>query len=644
VVKSGVVELMERAAALLLHLCLGLIPVLGIGWIFSVSDYLGVALTFQQAVGVLLGLAVAATHLKYPYRAKAGILEIILALVGFLSWFWMVWNFEAWIVAMADRTPDMWVPGVFAIVLMMEALRKGAGNIITGLVWVIIVYAFFGDHLPGPLQAEVFPPTKVVLYLYADNNGIPGLVLRVVAQLVLAFILFGKLLQVSGGSMFLNDLAMGWMGHRRGGPAKVAVVASAAFGTISGSTVGNIMATGIVTIPLMKKFGFDAKYAAAIEAVASNGGQIAPPVMGATAFIIAEFLEVPYQDVVLAAIVPAALYFLVLFLQVDAIAAKLGLSGLPKADLPSPLKVFLNGWPYLIPIGVLLHYLFGLGYNAGLSAMYATAALFVLMIVKDRRLPTKQQWYDFVFGGGTDLVPLILIGGAAGVVIGVLNATGLAFQLSLLLTTVGKAMGLFVMLLLTALVAIILGMGMPTAAVYIVLVTVVAPAFVDMGVAPMSAHMFLFYFGLLSMLTPPVAVASMVAASMAGSDMWRTGFVGVKLAAAAYLLPFLWVFNPALILDGTPTAVILAVGSASVAAWMLARALQGYSVSSVFAVLGATALTIAALFVGGSTLWLGPESVWVVVVSFAGIVLLAVLRYWEKPKPVEKLVALDTGP
>ena len=192
---------------------------------------------------------VAATHLKYPYGKKAGLLEIVLAAIGFVGWSWMVWNFEDWIVSMADRTPDMWVPGVFAIVLMMEALRKGAGNIITGLVWVIILYAFFGDHLPEPVQAEVFPPTKLVLYLYADNNGIPGLVLRVIAQLVLAFILFGKLLAGQRRLEFFTDLAMGWMGHRRGGPAKVAVVASAAFGTISGSTVGNIMATGIVTIP-----------------------------------------------------------------------------------------------------------------------------------------------------------------------------------------------------------------------------------------------------------------------------------------------------------------------------------------------------------------------------------------------------------
>ena len=632
---------MERVTTALLHLCLGLIPILGVAWIFSVSDHLGVALTFQQAVGILLGLAVAAALLKYPYGPKAGVLDIVLALVGALSWFWMVWNFEAWIVGMADRTLDKWVPGVLALVLMMEGLRKGAGKIITGLVWVIILYAFFGDYLPSPLTAEVFPPTKVVLYLYADNNGVPGLVLRVVAQLVLAFILFGKLLQVSGGSTFFTDLAMGLMGHRRGGPAKVAVVASAAFGTISGSTVGNIMSTGIVTIPLMKKSGFQAKYAAAIEAVASNGGQIAPPVMGATAFIIAEFLEVPYQDVVVAAIVPAALYFLALFLQVDAVAARFGLSGLSKSELPAPFKVLLAGWPYLIPVGVLLYYLFGLGYNAGLSAMYATAALLVLMIVKDRRLPTRQQWYDFIFGGGADLLPLILIAGAAGVVIGVLNATGLAFQLSLMLTAVGKSMGIFVMLLMTAFIAIILGMGMPTAAVYIVLVTVVAPALVDMGIQPMAAHMFLFYFGLLSMLTPPVAVASIVAAGLAGSDMWRTGLEGMKLAVVAYLLPFLWCFNPALILDGTPTAIVLAVASATIAAWMLGRAIQGFGPSPI-GLWWAGILAVAGLLVGSSTVWLGNESMWAAAVMIGGLAVLLYLHFREKPKIPQPLVAADT--
>ncbi|MDP6841354.1 MAG: TRAP transporter fused permease subunit [Rhodospirillales bacterium] len=626
---------MDRITQLFLKACLGLIPIIGIGWIFAVPDRVGYALTFQQVVVVLLGLAISAAFLKYPYRDKAGLLEIVLGLAAIGSWFWMSWNFEAWIVLMADRTPDMWGPGVGAIVLMMEGTRKAAGKIIAGLVWVIILYAFFGDLMPGPLEAEVFPPTKVVLYLYADNNGIPGLVLRVVSQLVLAFILFGKLLEISGGSAFFNDLALGWMGHRRGGPAKVAVVASSAFGTISGSTVGNIMSTGVVTIPLMKKSGFQAKYAAAIEAVASNGGQIAPPIMGATAFIIAEFLEVPYQDVVIAAAVPAILYYLVLFLQVDAIAARFGLKGLPKSELPEPWRVFISGWVYLLPIVVLLYYLFGLGFNPGLSAMYATTALLVLMVLKNRRLPSRENWSNFIFGGGENLVPLILISGAAGVVIGVLNATGLAFQLSLLLTTVGQNAGILAMLAITAVIAIILGMGMPTAAVYIVLVTVVAPALIEMGLTPMAAHLFLFYFGLVSMLTPPVAVASMVAAGLAGSDMWRTGLVGVQLAIAAYLLPFLWAFNPALIFEGSNTAIILAFVSAAVAGWMLARALQDFSAATPLGVIWASLLLVGALAIGSSSVWLDPESIWVGGVSAAGVALLLYLRNREKARPLQ---------
>ena len=329
---------MQRCNVLLLRVCLASVPILGICWIFSVSDRFGVALTFQQMVGTVLGVSMAAAFIKHPYGERAGLLEIVLALISFASWFWMCWNFEEWIVGMADRTPDKWVPAVIAVLCMMEALRKACGLVITVLVWVMIAYAYFGYLLPGVLEAEVFPPTKTILYLYADNNGIPGLVLRVVAELVLAFIILGKLLEVSGATKFFTDLAMALMGHRRGGPAKVAVVASSAFGTISGSAVGNIMSTGVVTIPMMKRTGFEPRYAAGIEAVASNGGQIAPPVMGATAFIIAEFLEVPYIDVVIAASIPAVLYYLVLFLQVDAIAARYGLEGLPKAELP-------RAWP-----------------------------------------------------------------------------------------------------------------------------------------------------------------------------------------------------------------------------------------------------------------------------------------------------------
>jgi len=612
---------MEKFNGTLLRILLAAIPLVGIGWILAITDYFGVALTFQQIIGVILGLACAAGILKYPYFEKAGVLEFLLAVTAFLSWFWMAYNFEDWIVTAHERTPDKWIPGALALILMMEGLRKAAGRIISGLVWVLILYAFFGDFLPGVLEAAVFPPTKIVTYLYADNNGVPGLVLQVVLNLVLAFIIFGKLMEVSGGTGFLTDLAMGWMGHRRGGPAKVAVVASSAFGTISGSTVGNIMSTGIVTIPLMKKTGFKPEYAGAIEAVASNGGQIAPPVMGATAFIIAEFLEIPYQDVVIAAALPAFLYFLVLFIQVDAVARRFSIRGLPKAELPIVIEVLKVGWIFILPIVILMYFLFWLGYPPGVAALYSAASLIVLMVVRDRRPPTIAHWKSFLFGSGEILVPLILIAGAAGIILGVLNSTGLAQQLALILEQVGKDYGIFAMLVLTSIVCIILGMGMPTATVYIVLVAVIGPAMINMGLLPIGAHLFLFYFGLISMLTPPVAIASMVAAEMAGADMWKTGFIGVQLAATAYMLPYLWAFNPALLLQGTTVAIAYGIITCIAAGFLLAHSVTVLGTGNTMGWISAVGMYVAALIVGSSTIWLGVENPLTLAVAAGGLVI-----------------------
>lgn len=622
---------MDKVTGLFLRVCFGLVPIIGVVWIFSVLDYLAITLTFQEVIGTILGIAMAAAFIKHPYGKAASVLDLVLAILAILSWLWMAVNFDDWMVGMHERTPDKWVPGIFAIVLMLEALRKACGRVITILVWVAIVYAYFGHLLPGALEADVFPPTKTILYLYADNNGIPGLVLRVVVQLVLAFIILGKLMEVSGATRFFTDLALAFMGHKRGGPAKVAVVASSAFGTISGSAVGNIMSTGIVTIPMMKRTGFSAHYAAAIEAVASNGGQIAPPVMGATAFIIAEFLEVAYIEVVIAAAIPAVLYYLVLFLQVDAIAKRFGLEGLPRSELPKVVAVITSGWIFVLPFAVLIYFLFWLGYNPGLSAMYAGGTLLALSIIKNMRLPNRAEWADFIFGSGENLVPLILIAGGAGVVMGVLNSTGLAFQLSIILTEIGERSGIFIMLLLTAFISIILGMGMPTAAVYIILATVIAPALVEMGLQPMAAHLFLFYFGLLSMLTPPVAVASMVAAGLAGSDMWKTGIVGVQLAAAAYLMPFLWVFNPALVMQGSWTAIVYVTLSAATAGFLIAEAIVTFGRGGAINWLLSVALFVATLVVGSATLWIGAESPLTLVVVGVGAVLVVFLRRGVRP-------------
>lgn len=605
------------------------IPIVGILWVLAVLDRVGINLVSQQVVAIMLGLASAAAFLYYPYRRNPGWIDTALAILAAGCWFWMAYNFIDWTVSLADRTPPMWVPGVIAILLLLEGVRKALGKAIAVLVWLMAAYAFIGDWVPGPLQAEVYSPTKTILYLYADGNGIPGLVLRIIIELVLAFVVFGKLLQLAGGTQFLNDLALSVVGHKQGGAAKVSIIASSLFGSMSGSTVGNIMSTGVVTIPMMKRSGFRAEVAAAVEAVASNGGQLMPPVMGTTAFIIAEFLAIPYTEVVLAALVPALLYYLTLFLTIDSIAKTEGIQGIPRAELPSARAALRTGWVFLLPFALLLYLLFWASYNPGRAALYASGVLLALFVVQRRGRISIAEWLRFLRDVGADLIPLLIIGGAAGLIIGVMNSTGFAFQLSLLLTAVAEGYGLFPMLCLTALLCIALGLGMPTAAVYIVVVTVIAPTLVDLGMAPLAAHMFLFYFGLMSMLTPPVAIGSMVAANVAGADMWRTGKVAFGMGISAYLLPFLWAYNPAILWQGSGQAIFLVTVTAAAAAVLLSQATTGSGSRIRMAF-----YLILAVLVGSATVWLGPEQ-WLTLLPAGGVL---AMTYWlnkDRPRPVK---------
>ena len=371
---------MSRLLALLEKLYLAAIILIGIAWIVDLPQYLGGSLIAAEWIGPLLGIGVAAALLKHPYLPQWRILDAALGVVAIAAWVWMSIHYNEWIIDISGYTPDKYLPGIAAILLLMEGMRKSAGLPITILVWCLIAYGFFGYLLPPPFQAEQLSAPSLVMYVYADTNGIPGLVMEVVGTLVLAFIVLGRLMEVSGAIKFFTDLALAAMGSRRGGPAKVAVVASSIFGSINGTAIGNIMSTGIVTIPLMKKSGFKAQFAAAIEAVASNGGQIAPPVMGATAFLIAEFLQVGYAEVVVAALVPAVLYYVCLFLQVDAIAVRYGLRGIPRAELPRALPLFTNGWIFLLPLAVLVYLLFFRSFDPALSALAATLSLLVLTL------------------------------------------------------------------------------------------------------------------------------------------------------------------------------------------------------------------------------------------------------------------------
>jgi TRAP transporter 4TM/12TM fusion protein len=535
--------MIERCLDRLQSVYLSALILIGLAWIVDVPRFFGASLIAAEWIGLLLGIGVAAALLHKPYLSHTRLPDALLGFAGIGCWVWMTLNYSDWIIDISGFTAAKVVPAIAALVLLLEGMRKSAGLPITILVWCLVAYALFGGGLPALLQAETQSAGDLAMYLYADTNGVPGSVMIVVGTLVLAFVVLGRVMELSGAIRFFTDLSLALMGGHRGGPAKVAVLASGAFGSFNGTAVGNIMSTGIVTIPLMKQAGFRPRFAAAIEAVASNGGQFAPPVMGATAFLIAEFLQVSYSQVVFAALVPAVLYYVCLLLQVDAIAARFGLHGLPKSELPRVSAVLRQGWFFFLPLLLLIWLLFFLSLEPAWSALAAAAALLVLNAIRLRSLPDLKTLRELLTGAGASMLPLLMIGGGAGIVIGVMNITGLGFSLSIMLSQVGTNAGLFVMLLLTAALSIVLGMGMPTTAIYVVLSVVLAPALVEMGIGAMAAHLFIFSFGLLSFLTPPVAVASFVAAGLAGSNMWGTAWEGMKLAAMAYLLPLLWCYN-----------------------------------------------------------------------------------------------------
>jgi TRAP transporter 4TM/12TM fusion protein len=439
------------------------------------------------------------------------------------------------------------------------------------------------------------------------------------------------MLEVSGATAFFTDICLSLMGHRRGGPAKVAVIASGLFGSVSSSAVGNIMSTGVVTIPLMKRAGFRAHQAAAIEAVASTGGQIAPPVMGATAFLMAEFLQIRYVDVVLAALLPAILYYVCLYFHVDGLARATGIEGLGRDELPPVGPTLRSGWIFVLPLAWLIYLLFWRGSQPAFAALGAAALLLVLSLLKGH-FRSLSEWKRLVFEGGEGMLPILMIAGGAGVVVGIMNLSGLAQSLSFILTQAGASLGLLVVLVLAAILSIILGMGMPSTAIYVVLATVIGPTLIRLGVAPIAAHLFIFYFGVLSFLTPPVAVSSYVAAGMAGAGMWQTGWLGLRYSAIAYVLPFLWCYEPALLLDDgwlpilvTTAATVAAIAIFSRGPLFLNAASRG---GRVFSMLAIAALSLA---VAISPALAGSQSPTAMLVAVGGLVLaFAPTRLWMR--------------
>jgi TRAP transporter 4TM/12TM fusion protein len=469
------------------------------------------------------------------------------------------------------------------VMAILEATRRTVNLSMALIALFFVVHLIFGSHFPGILLTFDFSPERIASIFYLRAEGIFGAPVEIACTIVLAFMLFSAVLQNSDAGRFILDGAFALTGRWRGGPAKAAILGSAALGTMVGATAANIATTGSVTIPLMKKTGYSPDFAGGVEAVASNGGQIMPPVMGAVAFLIAELLSMSYWSVCVAAFLPAALYFLAIFVQVHFEAVRLGLRGLTQEELPSFGKVMKEGWYYTIPILLLVYLLAKLHLPVQHCGVYASlAAILIVIIDWERKAQTRKSIKELLIwlidcletAARSLLVPAVACA-SAGIIIGSLDSSGLGFRLSGILVDASGG-HLLLLLLLTAIASFILGMGMTSIPCYLVLVILVAPALIQLGVVPIAAHLFVFYWGLISFLTPPVAVAAYVAAGISGGHPMRTGFIAMRLGVVKYIVPFLFVYSPNLLMTGPIRHIIIAVISGIIGVSILSIGLEGF--------------------------------------------------------------------
>jgi TRAP transporter 4TM/12TM fusion protein len=541
----------------------------------------------EQALPLVLGSTFLIIFLRLPGRRGAERRQIpwydlILGSAGFIICLYFTFIYTIIIEDYFYYRDTAFIIGIIVIPLTVEALRRTAGWSLVAVLMVFLIYSVMGHLVPGDLQAQEKDPYKLIAYLAADNVALLGLPMNIVTYVVVLFVLMGQLLLRTGASEWFTDIATALFGRSRGGSAKIAVVASGLFGSISGSAVSNVASTGVITIPLMRNGGYSAQSAAAFEAVASTGGQIMPPIMGAAAFLMAELLEADYTDVILAAAIPAFLYYFAAFIQADLEAARLKIAPVPKEQIPRLLKVAKEGWFFLIPYAVLIIALFKYNVPPDGAALYASISLPIVSWIfgyKGRRISVRDL-ANAVADTGRNSVDIIIIGAMAGLAIAIIETTGLGYAMTIVLLKVGQD-SLLLLLVLTAIISIILGMGMPTTAIYLLLALMIAPPMIKLGVNPFAAHLFVLYFGLMSMITPPVAIAAFTAAKLANSPPMATALTSCRLGWVAYVIPFVFVYEPSLIMQGSFIEIILCFSSALIGIWVVSAGMLGYVFSKI---------------------------------------------------------------
>lgn len=463
---------------------------------------------------------------------------------------------------------------ILLIIAIFEACRRKMGNPLVIITLVFVAYAFLGKYIPGFLNQPGMTLKKFTSLVYLTTDGIFGSPLYASASYVVLFVLLGAIMSVSGIGDYMTNLATSLFGHMRGGPAKVAVVASGFFGSISGSPTANVIGTGTFTIPMMKKNGFEPEFAAAVEATASTGGAIMPPIMGSTAFIMAEMLGIPYTAVAKAALIPAILYFLAVLFGVDIYAAKHGLKGIPRSQLPK-VRSMLKQIYMLAPLIFLIFCMAVFNMTIVRSGLLTIIVTLVLVEINPKTRMTKEQWLQIPVQTVKSAVSVGIACAMAGIISGVIMGSGLGYRISSILTSVAGT-SMLLLLVLTLVVSLIMGMGVPTTAAYLVLASLVAPTMIQLGIPPLAAHMFIFYFGCISSITPPVALAAYAGAGLAGCDPNKTGYKAFRLAFCSFLMPYLFVYNPVLLMEGGVLDILWSLVTALVGAYLLASGFEGF--------------------------------------------------------------------
>ena len=529
----------------------------------------------QRAIHLTFALVL--VFLLRPFRRGGGVswVDLCLSVVAALTGGYLFIESDELMMRMGIPIPLDTIVGGVVVLLVLEATRRVLGPAMPIIAGVFLLYGYFGDLAPQFLANKGYSFERIVSQMSLATEGILGIPLGVSATFVILFIIFAAFLSECGAGQFFIDISMALFGRFRGGPAKVSVMSSSLFGTVSGSAVANVMVDGWLTIPLMKRSGFKPHVAGAIEAVNSTGGQIMPPVMGAAAFIMAEILGVPYIKICIAAAIPAMLYYVANYFMIDFEALKSGIRGLPLNELPNARKVFAHGFFYLIPVAVLIFFLSWIMYTPMKSAIYAMASALLVSFFKKSTRMGLIKVVKTLERGVLSSLEVAMACACAGIIIGIFNLTGFGVRLSTLLIEIAQG-SLLALLVLTMVSSLILGMGLPTTACYIILAVLVAPAMVKMGVLPIAAHMFVFYFGVLSAVTPPVAVAAYAAAGLAGAPPGKTGYAAWRLAIAGFILPFMFVYGPELLMVGSWSNIVIACITGTIGVFLLAAAVQGY--------------------------------------------------------------------